>query len=104
MKHVNIKPGQYTTSIFDLEELGWEFGPIYDDVVLARKCSIEEAIKYERETYNVVITVTTSGETLYRLDAGMHFTDNEATGDDDQTLKDIDVLIAREAIIRYREN
>lgn len=85
--------------ISDLEMLGWNFE--YDDTANAMDISIEEAEKYVKDTYSVEITVNEEGKTLWRyinnskdatgIDQG---SDNEESGDDEQTIKDLEKLHA----------
>jgi hypothetical protein len=100
----DVRPGQYTVSISDLEELGWDFTNVYDATARALNISDEEAKKYNNSKYDVVVTINENGSTEYRLDAGSEFSQNEPSGDDKQTIKDIEGLIATGAIISYTEN
>lgn len=86
-------------SISDLEKLGWNFE--YDDTSEAMNMSLEEAEKHVKETYSVEITVNEDGKTLWRYTnnsksaSGINEgSDNEETGDDEQTIKDLKKLHA----------
>jgi hypothetical protein len=85
--------------IQELEKLGWEFNPTYEDVARAKDISEEEAKAFENENYHVQIKVDEDGNTLWRtvntikgnngIDEG---SDNEETGDNEQTIKDLKKL------------
>jgi hypothetical protein len=100
----DVRPGQYTVLISDLEELGWDFTDVYDATARALNVSDKEAKKYNNSKYNVVVTINENGSTEYRLDAGSEFSSNEPTGDDKQTIKDVEGLIASGDIISFNEN
>ncbi len=92
-----IKPGIYSVNVNDLIDLGWNIEN--DDVANAMGITIEEANEYVEKTYHAEITINKDTTTLWRLvntakklngiDEGG---DNEITGDDDQTLKDLESL------------
>ena len=101
-KKLNFEKNFRTSvKIAELEKLGWEFESTYLDVAEAKGISEEEAKTYENENYAVVITVDEHGKTFHRtvntqqkangIDEG---SDDEATGDDAQTIEDLKKLHA----------
>ena len=101
MKTLNFaKNFTANVEITDLEKLGWTFE--YDDTANAMNISDEEAEKYVKDTYDIEITVKEEGKTFWRyfdtkkaanrIDEG---SDNEATGDDGQTIEDLKKLYAQ---------
>ncbi len=80
--------------IADLEKLGWEFSPTYEDVSKAKGISEEEAKIWENENYHVEIEVREDGSTFWAScsNDGNNFSDKEATGDDQQTIEDLEKL------------
>ena len=95
-----ITPGIYSVDIQPLESLGWEFSDTVSETANALEISEEEARQYEYDNYHVEITVNENMTTLYRfvntkkklggIDEG---SDNEVTGDDEQTITDLEKLI-----------
>src|SRR6056297_1935047 len=83
-----------SVSIKDLEELGWEFDPTYEEVAKAKGINEQEAKAWENENYFVVITVDEKGNTFCNTQSyeGNNFSDREATGDDKQTIEDLKQL------------
>jgi len=83
-----------SVSIKDLEELGWEFDPTYEDVAKAKGINEQDAKAWENENYFVVITVDEKGNTFWNSQSyeGNNFSDREATGDDAQTIEDLKQL------------
>ena len=83
-----------TASIEDLEKLGWEFN--HDETANAMDVSVEEAEAYNKENYDIQITVNEDGATLWRFvhNAKNVDCDNEATGDDEATIQDLKKLHA----------
>ena len=90
-----------SVEIAELEKLGWEFDPTYEDVAKAKDITEEEAKAYENDNYHVEITVDQDGKTFNRtvntqqkangINEG---SDDEATGDDAQTIEDLKKLYA----------
>lgn len=84
-----------TVEIKDLESLGWEFQPDYEEVSEIQGISLEEAKKYQRENYAVVIRVHDDRSTTWEYrpyNNGNHPLDTQATGDDEKTLEDLSEL------------
>jgi hypothetical protein len=83
--------------IADLMRLGWEFD--VEDTAEALGLSEEGAWDYVCRTYHVEIKVDENGKTFWRyvnsqkadngIDEG---SDNESTGDDEQTIQDLEKL------------
>ena len=83
----------------DLMRLGWEFD--IEDTMNALDLTEENAWDYVCKTYHVEIKVDEDGSTFWRyvntqksnngIDEG---SDNEATGDDEQTIEDLKELHA----------
>lgn len=87
------------SEIADLEKLGWEFDPTYKDVAKAKGISYEEAKDWENENYHVEIVVDDEGATFWRTvhtqreaEGINEGSDNEKTGDDQQTIEDLKQL------------
>lgn len=87
------------SEIADLEYLGWNFE--YEDTANAMQIETDKAEKYVKETYSVEIKVNEDGKTFWRFinkskDAtGINQgSDNEETGDDEKTIKDLKTLHA----------
>jgi len=80
--------------IADLEKLGWEFDPTYEDVARAKGINEKDAKAWENENYFVVITVDEKGNTFWNTQSYKenNFSDREATGDDEQTIEDLKQL------------
>ena len=97
----DLRLGQYTVSIEDLEVLGWDFSVIYDEVSDAMNTSRDEAEKYQKEKYKVIISLYEDQVTEYRMDAGSEFSNNEPTGNDEQTIEDLKQLISNGKIIDF---
>lgn len=108
MKNTTINPGIYSVNVNDLIELGWNLEN--DEVATAMDISIEEANDYVEKTYHAEITVNEDMTTLWRLvntekklngiDEGG---DNEVTGDDEQTIKDLADLTEQGKVWNVRE-
>lgn len=84
--------------IADLENLGWDFSYIYDEVAEAQKLTTEQAEEWEKENYCVEITVNEAGKTGYSMQQQPHY-GNESfgqgdTGDDKKTIEDLNLLLA----------
>lgn len=100
MKNANLNFGKNfkaKVSITDLENLGWFFE--YEDTANALNISLVDAEKYIKDIYAVEITVNEDGQTFWRYvnsqksDNGINEgSDNEATGDDEQTIIDLQKL------------
>ena len=102
----NVEPGQYEIEIAELESLGWDFWPEYDQIRDFRypEKSNEEIQKEWHRLYNVIVTVHENGITEWRFDAGAAFSNNQHTGDDDQTIKDVYYCIQNNLIVEYSRN
>jgi len=84
-------------SIMDLQRLGWEFD--VEDTSKALKVSEQEAWDYLIKKYDVEITVDKNGRTFWnyvdtrKLEMGIfEGSGKELTGDDEQTIKDLQQL------------
>lgn len=90
----NINGRTFSTKFFDLEEMGWDFDEYYTGVYRARNNggypSGEEYADIAKEVENntVVIRVDDDGSTSWWPLGG----DATPTGDDKQTLLDLEVL------------
>ena len=102
MKNQNLNFGKNfyaNVEIKDLERLGWDFYPTYEDVAKAKNISEEEAKAWENENYHVQIKVDNEGYTSFRtvntsradnkIDEGSGYED---TGDDEKTTEDLCTL------------
>ena len=82
--------------IEDLEKRGWDFTYLYEEVSNAQQISIEEAEKWEKENYCVLIDVNERGGTTYAMCQKAHY-GNECysqgdTGDNSATIQDLKAL------------
>jgi len=110
---IGLKNYKVSVDIIDLENLGWDFDDIHADVYQAHHdkhkgnyngddhnyvedhtYDMNSASEYNYQNYHVVIIVNEKGETFWYLESnsGSEFSDREATGDDKQTIKDLEEL------------
>jgi hypothetical protein len=91
--------------IKDLEELGWSFDSDYASIAEAQGITEEEAKEWENENYHVVIQVDEEGKTEWYFQNTMkdqqgisETSDKESTGDDEQTIKDLNQLYSEDKL------
>ena len=110
---IGLKKNKVSVDIMDLEELGWDFDDMHENVYQAHQdkhkadhkgydhtyeedhtYDMNSAAEYNYENYHVVIMVNEDGEGYYYIESnsGSEFSDREATGDDKQTIKDLEEL------------
>ena len=100
MENTNLNFGKNfkaKVTIADLEKLGWFFE--YEDTANALNISLLDAEKYVKDIYAVEITVNEDGQTFWRYvniqkatNGYNEGSDKEATGDDEQTIIDLQEL------------
>lgn len=92
LKNISAK-----VEISDLENLGWDFTNIYEEVSDAKSISLEDAEKFEKENYCVKLTVDEQGFITYALAQKAHYGnqvfEQGDTGDNEASLEDFKSLI-----------
>jgi hypothetical protein len=83
--------------ISDLENLGWDFSNIYEEVSESQDISIEKADEFEKENYCVRLWVDEDGIVSYSLYQKAHYGNEEFyqgdPGDNEGALQDFEKLI-----------
>ena len=82
--------------IIHLEQKGWDFSDLYQEVANAQQLSIEDAQKWDKENYCVAVTVNEDGGSYYEMCQKAHY-GNECfyqgdTGDNEATIQDLKEL------------
>ena len=92
----NAMPMTCKVEIADLEELGWDFQNIYEDVANAKNISVEDAEKWEKENYCVELRFDKNGgcDYLMKQFQGNNDSSYEECGDNKEAQKDLKKLIA----------
>jgi hypothetical protein len=109
MKNYSINPSASQVSLtieIDtnlLENEGWDFSEWDKNTSAAKGISIEDAITYNRENYTTRIRLTSTENGIYTELTWFSYERNEdcgfeATGDDEQTIKDICNLLENGSI------
>jgi hypothetical protein len=85
--------------IADLENRGWDFTYLYESASIAKNLSLEDAEKYDKENYCVLVKVNENGGTSYYMCQKAHY-GNECfgqgdTGDDSATIEDLKTLFEK---------
>jgi len=97
LKNISAK-----VEISDLENLGWDFSYIYEEVADAQSISLEDAEKFEKENYHVKLSVDDEGFLTYSLCQSAHYGNEEFpqgdTGDNEASLQDFTQLIEQEKV------
>jgi hypothetical protein len=93
----NLKNISAKVEISDLENLGWDFTNIYEEVSDAQSISLEDAEKFEKENYHVKLKVDAKGNLTYALCQNAEYGNEEFEqgdcGDNEAGLNDLKALI-----------
>lgn len=94
----NAMPMTCKVLIEDLEDLGWDFSNIYQEVSDAQELSLEDAEKWEKDHYHVELRFFSNGGVDYFMCENAEYGNNhgsaEDCGDSEEAQKDLKKLIA----------
>jgi hypothetical protein len=98
----NAMPMTCKVLIDDLEDLGWDFSNIFQEVSDAQKLSLEDAEKWEKEHYHVKLRFHANGAVDYYLCQNAEYGNEDFAqgdcGDNEAAQKDLQKLISEEKI------
>jgi hypothetical protein len=91
----NVMPMTCKAEIKDLEDLGWDFSNIYEEVADAQELSLEAAEAWEKENYCVELKFYENGGVDYLMSQknGNEHSSYENCGDSKAAQKDLKKLI-----------